>query len=41
MEKVVINNADGEDVTSNYVIKCVSGTLTVAPRRPANTAEEV
>lgn len=41
VEKVVINNADGEDVTSNYVIKCVSGTLTVVPRRPANTAEEV
>lgn len=40
VESVVIYDADGNDVTSNYSVKCVSGTLTVVARRPV-TAEEV
>ncbi|MDE6401193.1 MAG: hypothetical protein K2L54_01115, partial [Clostridiales bacterium] len=39
IEKVVIYDADGNDVTSNYVVKTVSGTLTVVPRRPVVSEE--
>ena len=38
VDGVVIYNSDGDDVTSNYSIKYVNGTLTVLPRNPAVSA---
>ncbi|MCH5164815.1 MAG: transglutaminase domain-containing protein [Clostridiales bacterium] len=40
VDSVTIRSADGKDVTANYIIHYVSGSLTVLPQRPLSGVEE-
>lgn len=38
VESVIVTDSDGNDVTENYSVTVVDGTLTVLPRRPVQAA---